>query len=581
MNPLPRSTTKVALALALVGILAALALGVLVRLEDPMSSTVIPAEDPYTHMALVREHLWDGNVDPLYDSGTLYPPGMHAFVAAAWVYTGLDLYEIVRLGPVLLGAIGIIGMAVLLWRMEGPVAGFVGGLAYALAPEVIFRTTMLAPTALDLALLPFLFYAFLELVKGRLGWVGVAGPLCLYLVFTHPWLLLVLALAGAAFVFLAFVLPWSAARAAPLSPRGLAAALAVVGASIALADSTAGSFRGTLNVPAGFPLGPMLYLMAAVALLPLIVLLVSPEALDRLAPSRQRRSYPLLLRGTLSVLLLVGLVAMTVPAVQNGMPDQVNLPRMFGWPILALAALAFVALPFIASPTSHLGAAVALATYPFVIYNPLGSEFWPHRTAVFLGIGLVLLAGIAAGAAVRGTARLVQSRPMSQLVARNRVAPVFALSLPVLLVATTLGGGVFAGTPLGYDGWYRLYPECDMDALRDIGERVQEEPEAIVVAGDWQAKLVIASLTTDAERIWYKPEFFMDADLREEEVFHANREGRPMYVVVDRHLRAENPQADTGFLHESPWVEAENWCSGSGGFSHPSTYLYTLEEVRS
>lgn len=158
-----------AILLAVFGILAVTVAGVALRLDDPLSSPVVPAEDPYTHMALVREHLRDGSVEPLYESGTVYPPGMHSFVAATWVYTGVDLYELTRLGPALLGGIGILGVGLLLWRVEGPVAAFVGASAFAVAPEIIFRSSMLAPTALNLALLPFLFYCFLEILRGRLG----------------------------------------------------------------------------------------------------------------------------------------------------------------------------------------------------------------------------------------------------------------------------------------------------------------------------------------------------------------------------------------------------------------------------
>jgi asparagine N-glycosylation enzyme membrane subunit Stt3 len=110
-----------AAALVAVAVVAGLAL----RLRDPLSDGVVPAEDPYTHMALVRGHLHDGSLDPLNERADLYPPGLHAIVATWWVATGVDLDVAFLVGPAVLGAVGILGVALLLWRNAGAAAAIV------------------------------------------------------------------------------------------------------------------------------------------------------------------------------------------------------------------------------------------------------------------------------------------------------------------------------------------------------------------------------------------------------------------------------------------------------------------------
>src|SRR5439155_17717230 len=112
-----------------------------------------------------------------------------------WAYTGMDLFQLVRFGSVVMGAIGILGVALLLARFESVVAAVVGALGYAVAPEVIFRTTMMSPTALDLALLPFLLFPMLEVVRGRFRWAAPTALVVAFLAIAHPWILAILALA--------------------------------------------------------------------------------------------------------------------------------------------------------------------------------------------------------------------------------------------------------------------------------------------------------------------------------------------------------------------------------------------------
>lgn len=539
------------------------AIGVLLRLEDPLSSPVVPAEDPYTHMVLVKEHLRTGTLDPLNPPGGLYPPGMHAYLAVLWSFSGASLYELVRFAPVGFGAIGLVGTALLLWKYEGRVAAFVGVLALALAPEAIFRTAMFAPTAIDLALMPFLFVALLEVLDGRLAWVGVAAPLALYLVFAHPWLFGVIAAMGLAFAVLSLVLRWPASRSPSLSSPGFAAALAIVGGGFGLVLSTCAGLCGP-GFGGIFPYGESLKLLAPVvfvaSFLPSVLLAVKSDDLEGWMPEPTDGPRSTWLRAGLSLVFAAALVAFTYPALQQGLPELVDLPRMMGWPVLGLAALAFVTLPFVASRTAYLGTSLALATYPMVIYNPLGSKFWPHRTAVYLGLGLVLLAGVAGGALARWARQAWDEYAPRASILQGRMDRAVVALAPVVLVAGTLGGTVWAATPHSYaDGWYRLYEPCEMDALESISDRADREQRAVVVAGDWRPAIVISALAENPDRVWYKEPFWSSERERKDTMALMADKDAPLYVVEERYMRSDNPDADPAALGDD-WRVVDTWC---------------------
>lgn len=551
--------------LGAVAVVLAVALGFLLRLEDPLSSPVVPAEDPYTHMVLVKEHLADGVLNPLDPDGQLYPPGMHAFLAALISFTGAELYETVRFAPVALGTIGVLGTALLLWRYEGRVAAFVGALAFALAPEIVFRTTMMAPTALDLALAPFLFLALMEVLEGDLRWIGVAAPLAIYLVFAHPWFFGVLAAMGVAFALLALVLPWPTTRSPRLSSPGFAASLAIVGGGLGLVLSTCAGlcgpgFQGVLPFPELVPL--MAPLVLVLSFLPSVFLAVQSDDIERWMPERTAGPRSLPIRAGISLVLAIAFAAVTWPAIQSGLPQMVDLPRMLGWPLLGLAAFGFVALPFLGTRLAYLGASLTLATYPMVVYNPLGSPFWPHRTVVYFGIGVVLLAGAVAGALAHWvrhawTHKVPKPSGLRSVLDRPMVA-----MAPVLLVAGSLGGVLFTSTPPNYpDGWYRLYEPCEMDALQQISERVEQDPSATAVAGDWRPAIVLSAITENPDQVWYKEPFWVsDRERRDTMALH-KEQGRPLYVVEERHLRSENPDKDASFTDSGEWRTIDSWCS--------------------
>lgn len=556
--------------LALVAVCAAIVLGVVLRAVDPASSPVIAAEDPYTHMGLVRQHLREGSLEPLSATGSLYPPGLHAWVATAWAFTGSDLYGLVQYLPVLLGAVGILGIFFLVSRGEGMVGGFVAALAVAVTPELIFRSTMLSPTALDLAVLPFFLLALLETARGRLAWAVAAAPVAVFLAFSHPWVFGILAPACAVFWLLAYVMPWSPARCAPLAPANIAAALAVVGGGFGLSMTGCGGycgpgFRDLLGIPGGAAGVVAGLAVIGLAFLPMALVRWAPRAARFLAPSPDRPAMRNVTRASLTVFLLIVLAVVLLPAIASGLPDEVDLPRMFGWPTLLLAAAGYLALPWVASRVAHMGAAMAAVTLPFVVYNPLASQFLPHRTAVFLGLGLVVLAGVAAAAAVRLAVDLAR-RWLPTHDTPHAKRPHLAVALvPALVMASVLGGAVYAGTPDAYPGgWYRLYPACDLEGLQAVADWADAHPDAVVVAGSWEAKLVLAGLADDASRLWIKPGFFTSQDVRDDLTAVFAAQGRPLAVVTDRHLASEAVGAETQFLASAPWIPLGSWCAGQG-----------------
>ncbi len=569
--------------IAPIGVLLAAVLGALLRLADPLTTPVIPAEDPYTHMALVREHIRDGNLDPLNPPGGLYPPGMHLLVAAWWVHTGLDLYDLFLFGPVVLGVLGIIGMGVLLARSAGPVAAVVGALAYAVIPEVILRTTMMSPTALDLALLPFLLLVWLEVARGRLAWLGLMVPMLFFLVLSHPWVLVILCMALFVLAVIQLAFPWRSEESHSFSPRGLLAIGGFTGAALAFAASgCAGGcgpgFAGLFTQPGPAWAHALALMIFLSALIPAGLLLFVPDAVDRVVLRFCAKRRSAWMKALASILLAIGLVTMTRVALQGGFPDQVDPRRMFGWPLLAMGTLVVVALPWISRPAIVLGAAVALSTYPFMIFNPLDSPFWPHRTAVYFGLGLTILAGAGAqwlaGAVQAWPNRLaIRATQTNPGISRTRWAGV-ALVAP-LLVGGVVGATVYAGTPDGYEGgWYRLYHPCELEALQLIANEIGEEPDLLIVSGSWQAKLVLAGLSSDATRVWFKPDLIANEWEREKFLADQHRQQKHLLLVLDQHFRYEYSHLDTGFLDEHPWQQTGSYCAGMGiSHSRITTYV--------
>lgn len=583
---IPRSRLAVAL-LTVVALGAVLAAGLALRLPDA-SNPVMPAEDPYTHMSLVREHLGDGRLESQNAEGTLYPPGMHALLAAWWVYSGAELYDLMRFGPVVFGLVAIFGVGILLWRWEGPLAAFVGALAMATLPEVVARTTMMSPTALDLALLPFLVFGLLEVLRGRLAWLAMAVPIAALLVVAHPWILAITAGAGLLFLLLYVLFPWRASRGPPVTREGAAAAVALLGGAFGVALATRWEASGTgfseLTLPlTGYSAGVLGALAVLCAVVVATVLMVLPHFTRARLPSINLRHRPGAWQ-VLGALLMAGLLlAIALPAVERGMPEFVDLPRMLGWPALALAAVGFILVPLVGGPAAHAAAALFLITFPFAVHNPLESPFWPHRTVVFMAFGASLLAGVAAqrvaevpvwAALAARWRRGAAERPRS--LADRPGATSLAAVVPALVVALAVGGLVLAETPEPYaGGWYRYYSACEFDALREVAALTDAQVGALAITGSWQAQLHISAFLTDADQVWFKKDFFTRHEDQTGLMRGRLNAGGPTFVVVDRWLPQETPRADLSFLQQAPWEPIRTECPGADA-SAPKVQVYQL-----
>ncbi|PSG98381.1 hypothetical protein BRD56_00125 [Thermoplasmatales archaeon SW_10_69_26] len=569
--------SQLADAVGLVAVAATLAAGLVLRLQEPLSSPVIPAEDPFTHMARLKAHLAAGSLEPTDPFGEeLYPPGMHALLAAVWAFTGEDLYTIVRFSPVVFGGLSILGTALLLWHHAGRLAAFVGGLAVALAPELVFRTTMMAPTAIDVALLGFTVYALLAVVADLMGWVPPAALLTLYLVFSHPWLIGMLAAAGLVFGLLTLAVPWSAEEAPRPSARGLAAGLGVVGGALALVLSTCAGLCGP-GYQQVLPGGASLLLAAPVVLAATAIVggLLWVRAADPSAPIETgRRS--LVVRLGVAAMLGGALAGLTWLALQRGFPEFVDLPRMLGWPLIGLGALGVVGAPLLAGPLTYTALGLGIATYPLTIFPLLGSGFVSHRVVAYLGLAAALLAGGLVQGLARGGA-LVGARGARS----RRWAGVSAGTLALTVAVAGVAAGTLAVTTPGpYDeGWYRLYEPCEMEGLQEVADRVGSHPRSVVVTGDWRPNTVLSALVDPGPRVWVSDSFFVSASERRGIALELEAEDGSAYLLVDRHLRTEKPDVDLGFLDEEPWTATGSWCGAELGSRYQMT-LYVHERTR-
>jgi hypothetical protein len=247
-----------------------------------------------------------------------------------------------------------------------------------------------------------------------------------------------------------------------------------------------------------------------------------------------------------------------------------------------LAGAGFILLPVSGSPVKHLGVGLMLATFPFTIYNPLSSPFWPHRTVVFFAVAAAILAGVTAQHAAEGWAVLTRRLPsVRSLRAVSLVRASRAPLLATLLVATTVSAAILVETPEPYPGgWYRYFNQQEFDVLRGVARLANEQPGALVVTGSWQSQLVIAAFTEDVRRVWFKQDFFEAGSDRDG--FLTGQQARPaLYVVVDRYLYQEAQNEDIRFLEDKSdptrqWVLVARCCEGLAS-DLPRLLVYKLQ----
>lgn len=558
-----RSVTSL-VALGLLGLVVAH--GVSLRLKDPLSTASLGAEDPYTHVVFTKEAVDKGAFGDSFHLGTsMYPPGLHAFLGILVPLSGVSYHAFARFVPVVFGAIAIVGTYLLAARLAGRrvarpdgtsglaphhAAGLAAALVTAILPEHVFRTVLLFPTALDLALLPafllvFVFSFEVARAEGRVlprrpeSW-AVHGLLLLFavpLAFAHPWVVpLFLAPAG---LFAALRVlreerqPGRTAHALAV-PTGIAA-LATAFAMASRWDKSDTGFSDFLgHVPglgwvAGLDLpGPLVFGLLVVLLGAAAGALVAVVALA----TRVRARLPAPVRFGVAAGVLVLLLALLRPMTRD-LPFEVSYQAMLG-PAAILLALGGLAVALLRpSPLGDLGLGVSVLLFPMTALDLFGSPFWPQRTVAYLCVGVALLAG----ALVAFAHDLLQAG-LTHLRGRSLDARERPIAGPVLLVcAFLLAAGPVAAAPAPTYAWYRMYDDAQFEAFREVVDRVEEHPESRVIVHGWQPGLLVKALG-DPASVYYSPDFFAHGgDQKRAEVL-SNVQG-PAYVLVDKHLLRE------------------------------------------
>lgn len=517
--------------------------GVGLRLKDPLSTRALGAEDPYTHVVFTKEWLDQGYFSDSFHLGTtMYPPGMHAFVGAFAPLAGVSLYDFARIAPALFGALAILGAYALGARLGGQAGGIGAALLMAVTPELIFRSELLFPTALDLALLPLWLLAFHLAVTsekdarlaGRVLFVGASVPLAIM----HPWLVPLFGVPLALYA----ALQWRRSKA-PANDLRATAALLVAPVAFAMAfrwnDSDTGFADFAAKVPGlqwleTFTLpGPLLFL---VLLGVLGALALAAATLVAVLPRRPVPS---------AVALVVGLalLALVIPLSQTP-PFEVHFPNMLGTLTMGLACVGFALAFWRPTPLGDMGACIVAVLFPLTALDLFGSPFWPQRTVAYMAVGAVLLGAHAVARAYDGLTALA-SRAARAGPDDRRGATVATVCL--LAVALTLAGGAAATSKPMYT-WYRLYNDQHFTGFEQIADIVDDDPNARVVIYTWQPALMVKTLI-DPEHVWYSPKFFSDGAERGKVL--VNIEG-PAYVLVDKNTQkaAEAGKANLGFLHD-------------------------------
>ena len=561
--------------LALVLLAGIVAYGVHFRLKDPLSDPVMGAEDPYSHVVFTKESLEKGEFGDSYHLGTtMYPPGLHAFLGVLVSLSGVDFYQFARFVPIAFGAMAIVGIHVLAARLAGRwreerdglgnvtarafepnhAAGLAAALVTAVMPEHVFRTNLLFPTALDLAILPAFLLAFILAWEGaREGgkaWPTTAQGWCAVLLFailvpplafTHPWVVPLFLIPTAAWCAL-LTFRQAPDRRSALEALATPAALVVLSTAFAMAfrwdESDTGfadffshlpalSWMASLDLPGVVLFAFLAALLGALAVPALL-------AVGALTPVRARLARPA--RLGVAALAAAALLAL-IPLLTRDLPFEVSYVDMLGRAAILLGLAGVVAALLRPSPLGDLALALSVFLFPLTALNIFDSPYWPQRTVAYLCFGVALLAGHLVGA----LHDLALARAASDRPARRRALAPAALVASLLLVATPV-----LAMPAPTYPWYRLYTEDQMDGFRDTVALLEKDDRARVVTHGWQPALMVKTFG-DPNDVWYSPEFFKSAGERRKVLDGV--EG-PAYVVVDKYLlkAAEKGEYDLSFL---------------------------------
>lgn len=299
-------------------------------MREPFSSPILGAEDPYLHMVKA----WDLVQGRGLPAG--YPPGFVLLLAPFTLLGDAGFYAVARFLPPLFGVVQVLGVYLLCRENLRTPAALVAALIVALMPENIFRTSLLFPTALDLAVLPF---AFLFLVRAShgdrraLAWFAI---ILVALVFIHPWV--VALLLAPALVAAVLAMRAKRDRALLLASLGVLGALALVLAFLPGAWNPTPSFLQNA--------GPRLW-----------ELVRDPASL-----------FPL--------------------------PLHVNLPAMLAVPVLWLAAVGAAAAIVRRNRLGVLALAWSAFILPFVFVDWFDIWFIPHRSVAYLSFSFAILAAL-------------------------------------------------------------------------------------------------------------------------------------------------------------------------------------------
>lgn len=554
----------------LVGVVA---LALFVRFEDPLSSPVMATEDPYTHLVFTREHMDRGHFEDSYHMGTtLYPPGMHGFLGIFWTMSGVDLYDFMRLSAPLFGGLAALGTFLLAHRFGGAVvrgegprretgclaAGATAGTLVALIPEHVIRTNFFVPTALDLALVPFYLWAVMEVLdtssaQSRLAWGLVALAIGAALTVSHPWIMPLTAAPIALYAATRFLVTRSRARDEVgldgTGARGLALGIVVPAALLFFAAKTRWkqSDSGIGDIAEDSSADIFAAAFAAVFNVYLVVTLLVGGLVVALLARKGRTSVA---AWTASAVIALSLF-ITIPVLTAYLPAHVEYETQLGWPAIWIGLAGAVVLPlYLDNRVGQMGAAIALVTFPLTAVNFFQSAYLPHRTVAYLTIGIALLgAGVAALLArALGDRWTFRSRTRAE---RLTGAPNVAMSGLVVVAVAGLMMGPSVPEP---EEWYRYYTPEEFAGFEFAADLMREQPNAVVVSGDWRPNMVLKALSPELGRAWYAEDFYQSPEGRHRVTSDAAAGGYAPYVIVERYVTQSYGGASWAGGYEPVWT---------------------------